>query len=530
MQLSREEHPSHPDTCLEILYTHFSPSVKSHNGAISLKTIKQTRSLCPECFKVIDATIYEDGGKVYLGKECHEHGRFTELYWSDFDEYTRAQKYATIGSGAENPQTKAVHGHPFDCGLCPEHKSVTSLAIIDVTNRCNLRCPICFANANVTGNVYEPSQSQIHNMLKTLRSTKPVPPAALQFSGGEPTVREDLIDLVSMAKKEGFDHVEVNTNGIRLAENQDYCKQLVDAGVSTVYLQFDGLRPEIYLNMRGQPLLETKLKAIENCRKTGLHNIVLVPTIVRGVNDDQLGAIVNFAAENFDIVRCVNFQPVSITGRISYEKRQQMRITIPDCTRLIEEQTQGVIKVSDFYPIPVVVPIARAIGALKRRQYAEFTVHEHCGMATFLLKEGRDFIPITRFADIDKFVDAMDGVYKSAKEGANRRAQMQLLSATLRNVRLSLVKQLVGAVFKEGSYESLGNFMRNILMVGMMHFQDSYNFDLERLERCGIHYATPDGRVIPFCAMNTLYRPLIEKQFSQPLQEWLNNKKKDKMA
>ncbi len=493
-----------------------------------MKTIKQTRSLCPECLEVLEATIYEEGGKVYLDKECHEHGRFTELYWSDFNEYARVQKYAEVGRGTENPQTKGVHGHPFDCGLCPNHKSLTSLAIIDVTNRCNLHCPICFANANVTGTVYEPTKAEIGSMLMTLRNIKPIPPTALQFSGGEPTVREDLMDLVHMAKKEGFDHVEVNTNGIRLAEDSDYCKQLMDAGVSTVYLQFDGLRPEIYVTTRGLPLLETKLKAIENCRKMGLHSVVLVPTIVRGVNDDQLGAIVDFALRNFDTIRCVNFQPVSITGRISYEKRQQMRITIPDCTKLIEEQTQGMIKVSDFYPVPVVVPIARAIGALKRRQYTEFTVHEHCGMATFLLKDGKDFAPITRYADIDKFVGAMDSVYESARDGANRRAQIQLLSSIVRNVRLGLMKQLVGAVFKEGSYKSMGNFMRNILMIGMMHFQDPYNLDLERLERCTIHYATPDGRVIPFCAMNTLYRSSFEKQFSKPLQEWLDNKKKDR--
>ena len=491
-----------------------------------MKTIKSTRSICPECFKVIDAIVYEEGGKVYLGKKCPEHGGYTELYWSDFGEYTRAQKYAVVGNGLENPQTKIVHGHPFDCGLCPNHKSTSSLAIIDITNRCNLHCPICFANANVTGAVYEPSKSQISGMLKMLRSLKPLPPSALQLSGGEPTVREDLIDLIHMAKQEGFEHVEVNTNGIRLAESSDYCKQLADAGVSTMYLQFDGLRSDIYVKTRGVPLFETKLKAIQNCRKAGLDSIVLVPTIVRGVNEDQLGAIISFAVQNSDLIRCVNFQPVSITGRISHEKRQEMRITIPDCTHLIEEQTQGMIKVSDFYPIPVVVPIARAIGALKGRQYAEFTFHEHCGMATFLLKDGDNFVPITRFADVDKFMNAMNDVYKTAKEGAGRRARVKLLSATLKNLRMGLVKQLVGAVFKEGSYESLGKFMRNVIMVGMMHFQDPYNFDLERLERCGIHYAVPDGRIIPFCAMNTLYRPLIEKQFSIPLQEWVNNKQK----
>jgi uncharacterized radical SAM superfamily Fe-S cluster-containing enzyme len=468
---------------------------------------------------VIDAYIYEKDGKVYLGKECPSHGNFTEIYWSDFNEYLRAQKYSVVGSGVQNPQTRVQHGHPYDCGICPNHKSTTSLAIIDVTNRCNLRCPICFANANVTGTLYEPTQIQIRSMLKTLRGLKPNPPAALQFSGGEPTVRKDLPDLIQMAKEEGFDHVEVNSNGIRFAESQDYCKQLLDAGVSTVYLQFDGLRPEIYVKTRGVPLLETKLKAVDNCRKAGLDSIVLVPTIVKGVNDDQLGPIIDFASRNFDVIRCVNFQPVSITGRISYEKRQEMRITIPDCTRLIEEQTHGMVKASDFYPVPVVVPVARAMGTLKKRHYSEFTVHEHCGMATFLLRDGERLSPITNFVDVDRFMDGLTKVYETAKSGAGRRAKIQLISTIIKNLKLGLVRQLADAVFREGSYESLGKLMRNMLMIGLMHFQDPYNIDLERLERCGIHYATPDGRVIPFCAMNTIYRPQIERKFCIPIKE-----------
>jgi len=482
--------------------------------------IKQTRSLCPECLKVLHATIYEEDGKVYIEKECPDHGKVTELYWSNYDEYKRAQKYSVVGDGIEPPQTKTMHGHPFDCGLCPNHKSTPSLAIIDVTNRCNLRCPICFANANVTGTIYEPTEEQIHNMLKTLKGIRPIPPDGLQFSGGEPTVREDLPELVRMAKEEGFDHIEVNTNGIRLAENVDYCKELLDAGVSSVYLQFDGIRPEVYVNTRGVPLWETKVKAIENCRKSGLDSIVLVPTIVKGVNDDQLGAIIEFAHQNFDVIRCVNFQPVSITGRIPYEKRREMRITIPDCTRLIEEQTGGAIKISDFYPVPVVVPVAKAIGALKNRRYPEFTVHEHCGVATFLLENEGKLVPITRFVDIDGFMDGMNRVYETASKGSKRRAQIQLLSSTLRHAKLGLVRQLAGAVFREGSYNSLGNFMRRVLMVGMMHFMDLYNLDLERLERCGIHYAIPDGRIIPFCAMNSLYRPKVEEAFGIPLKEW----------
>lgn len=486
----------------------------------NLNVLKTTKSICPECFKVIDATIYEEKGKVYMRKECSEHGSFEDIYWSDIDEYKRAQKYALIGEDVKNPQTKTVHGHPFDCGLCPNHKSPTSLAIIDVTNRCNLRCPICFANAAVTGYIYEPTKEQIGKMLQTLREAKPVPATALQFSGGEPTIREDLPELVKMAKAVGFDHVEVNTNGIKLAESVDYCRSLLDARVSTVYLQFDGVKPEPYIATRGQDLLATKLKAIENCRQAGLDSLALVPTVVKGVNDDQLGAIIEFAAKNFDVVRCVNFQPVSITGRIDHEKRQAMRITIPDCMKLIEEQTKGQIKAADFYSVPVVVPISRVVGALKGRKFAEFTVHEHCGMATFVLVENNGLVPITRYVNVDKFIASMNEVYDKALKGHKRRAQVQMLSSSLHHVKFGLLKQLMGAVFSEASYGSLGNFMREILMIGMMHFQDPYNFDLERLERCGIHYAIPDGRVIPFCAMNTLCRAEVEKEFSVPAKEW----------
>lgn len=480
-----------------------------------------TKSLCPECLKTIDATIYEEENKVYIAKECTEHGFFKDVYWSDINEYKRAQKYAVIGEGIDNPQTKTIHGHPLDCGICPKHKSHTSLAIIDVTNRCNMHCPICFANAAVTGYVYEPTKKQILKMLNNIKEIKPFSATALQFSGGEPTIREDLLELVQMAKTTGFDHVEVNSNGIKMADSVDYCRSLLDAGVSTIYLQFDGVTPEVYTKTRGQDIFDTKLKAIDNCRKAGLDSVVLVPTVVKGVNDDQLGDIINFAAKRFDVVRGVNFQPVSITGRIEHEKRKAMRITIPDCMRLIEEQTGGMIKTSDFYPVPTIAPISRAIGALKQRNFVEFTVHEHCGMATFILIENNKLVPITRYVNVDKFMDSMSEVHEKVLKGYKTRAKVQMISSTLKHVKYSLLKPLAEAVISKASYESLGKFMRQILMIGMMHFQDPYNFDLERLERCGIHYAVPDGRIIPFCAMNTLYRTKIEKEFGTPTRDWI---------
>lgn len=185
------------------------------------------------------------------------------------------------------------------------------------------------------GYIYDLSTKDVCAMFQTLRGIKVIPHNALQFSGGEPAVRSDLPDLIWMAKELGFDHIEVNSNGVRLADSVDYCRELRDVGVSVIYLQFNGVTPEPYVIIRGRDLLETKMKAIENCRRGGLTSLVLVPTVVRGVNDNQLGAISTFAADNFDVFRCINFQSVSITGRVAFEQRKQMRITIPDCIRLL---------------------------------------------------------------------------------------------------------------------------------------------------------------------------------------------------
>src|SRR3989304_1465933 len=187
--------------------------------------------------------------------------------------------------------------------ICPEHKPHPALPIIDVTNRCNLTCPVCFANAAAAGYVYEPTREEIIGMLENLRANDPVPATALQFSGGEPTIRNELFDFVRKAKELGFRHVEVNTNGLRLSQTVDSCRELKNAGVSTIYLQFDGLTPDVYKFIRGVDLLETKMKAIQNLREAGFNSVVLVVTLVKGVNDTQLGDIINFAVKNFDVVR-----------------------------------------------------------------------------------------------------------------------------------------------------------------------------------------------------------------------------------
>lgn len=476
--------------------------------------LKNTRSICPECYSVVPARLFERDGKVFMSKSCSNHGSCEDLYWGDFDQWNRAKSYSTVGDGLENPRTSESSGCPFDCGICPNHKSQTILGIIDVTNRCNIKCPICFANAATAGYTYNPTFEEICSMIDNLAANKPVSVKALQLSGGEPTLRDDLPEIVRYAKTAGIHHVEVNTNGIRIANDPAFLDRLVSADVSSFYLQFDGVTNEPYRVTRGLDLLPTKLKAIENLRARGHDSVILVVTLVRGVNDDQLGDIVNFAAQNHDVVRCVNVQPVSVTGRIDRNKLADYRITIPDFMRLVEEQTNGQIQRGDFFPVPTVVPFARALGALKGKRYPEFTMHEHCGMATFAFVNDGKLIPITRYADVGAFMDTMNQAEQLAKAGKKVRANFKMMES-LKHLRLKVLGPLVTGIVKEGSYEALGQLMRRIIMIGAMHFMDSYNFDLERVERCGIHYAVPDGRIIPFCTMNTLHREKIEKQFAK---------------
>ena len=210
-------------------------------------------------------------------------------------------------------------------------------------------------------------------------------------------------------------------------------------------------------------LLDIKMKAIDNCREAGL-SIVLVVTLVKGINDNQIGDIIRFAKDNFDIVRCVNVQPVSICGRIDEAEREKMRITIPDFMNEVEEQTKGTIKVEDFYPVPTVVPISRAVAALKNRDYVEFTTHPHCGMATYVFIEKDKMIPINRYVNVDKFINTMQKIYEEAKKGNTKRAKLHLLGL-LRHIKFGLLRKYLLPIVKSGSYDSLGDLHRKMLLI-----------------------------------------------------------------
>ncbi len=487
--------------------------------------IKNTKSLCPQCLKVVDAEVYEDNGKIMIKKTCPEHGEFDNTYWGNSEEYFKAEDYGKLGNGIENPQTIADSECPQNCGLCDEHESHTVLGLIDVTNRCNLKCPVCFANAAVSKTLYEPTYEEIRSMLQNLRNNEPVPAPAIQFAGGEPTVRKDLVELIKLAKEEGFSHTQIATNGLRIARLSSLAKDLKEAGLNTVYLQFDGITEEPYIKMRNRDLLAIKLRAIENCREAGL-GIVLVPTILKGINHDQIGDIIRFAAKNIDIIRGVNFQPVSFAGRTPADEVEAQRITIPDFTSLVQEQTDSEIREDDFYPASCVTPVSEFIEAIDgKNAQVTFTCHPHCGTATYVFIDGDGMVPITRFIDVDRFFNLLSNSTGNMEDGGLvakakilARASVELPKTVDMKKSPSTVdlRSILVAVFRDRSYKSLGEFHHKALLISCMHFMDPFNFDQDRVKRCVIHYAVPDGRIIPFCSMNAIYRPEIEGKFSKP--------------
>lgn len=493
---------------------------------------KDTTSLCPECKKIIKAKIFAENGKVMIEKECTKHGKFKDVYWSDVDMFLKAEQFAYDGIGVENPKYTGATKCPFQCGLCDLHLSHTALSNIDLTNRCNLKCPICFANAAASGYVYEPTFEQIVDMMKMLRANRPVPTPAVQFSGGEPTIRKDFIEIVKKAKELGFTQIQVATNGIKLAQSLDFAKVLNKYGINTVYLQFDGLNEESYIAARGKPLLQTKLKAIENCRNSGDMplGIILVPTIINTVNDDQVGEILKFAIENNDVIRGVNYQPVAFTGRIPQEERDKQRFTLTDLADRLEKQTDF-LKKEDFYSVPCVTPISQLTSILDKQQKVAFTVHPHCGIATFVISDDETgkVIPISRMIDVEGFLGEVKKIAESTKDSIFAKQKAIVKSIKLlkyikkENVPKDFkLKQLLENVLTQKDKQALADFHWKVTFVGGMHFQDLYNYDIERVKRCCIHYTTPDGRLIPFCAYNggPTFREQVEKKFSIPMDEW----------
>jgi len=418
------------------------------------KLIRSTRSVCPVCLCNIPAELKShEYGHIYMEKECPKHGRFSTVVWKnavDFDAWTEGADALKCGKGTECPTS---------CGLCAEHETGTCCVLLEVTDRCNLRCKYCFADVGREND--DPSLQDLKRAIEEI--SQKCKGALIQFSGGEPTLREDLPELITYAKNAGCSYTQVNTNGIRLAEDMEYVQQLAKAGLDIVFLQFDGTKDEIYTILRGRPLLEIKKKAIDNCSQAGL-GVVLVPTVVKGVNDDDLGNLIRFACGRIPDVSGIHFQPVSFFGRYPNQPEKEDRYTLDELMLDISNQTG--IDLESFMPSRCDHPL--------------------CGFhANYLVKETGELKALTSItsASHTRGTAARNREYVASnwKQSAEEKAPAPKLS-------------------EEMDFDAFLYYMNHRkLTLSAMAFQDAMNLNIERLHRCSLH-VYDRGKIVPFCA------------------------------
>ena len=312
-----------------------------------------------------------------ISQRCRAHGWFESLINSDADSYVSSLKYNKPGTIPLEFSTEVNEGCPLDCGLCPEHKQHACLALIEVNTRCNLACPICFADA---GPGYNLTMEQVESMLDLFIRTEG-DPEVVQFSGGEPTIHPLLFDMIRMAQDKGIRYTMVNTNGRRIAQDESWARQLAELR-PVIYLQFDGLEDETYVKLRGEPLLKEKLAALDRLAEFDM-NVILVATVERGVNEHEVGPLIKFGLEH-PAVRGLNFQPVTHTGRHAPFDPMD-RVTIPEVIGRIEDQTEGLFVKSDFVPVPC--------------------CHPGCQSITNAFVDHGEVTPLPRIVNVDEYLD-----------------------------------------------------------------------------------------------------------------------------
>ena len=416
--------------------------------------IRKTRSLCPVCLKNLPASLVkEDTGRILLEKTCPEHGAFSVPVWqglADFDVWTQCSAPLPPEHGLNCPR---------NCGICGEHESGSCCVLLEVTRRCNLRCTYCFADGGASEE--DPSLSEMKEAVRDIvwQCGDPL----LQLSGGEPTLRDDLPELIRIAKEEGIGYVQVNTNGLRLAQDSAYVQRLAEAGLDIVFLQFDGTNDEIYRALRGAPLLEAKLQAIRACAEANL-GVILVPTVVKGVNDGNLGELVRLACTFAPGVRGIHFQPVSYFGRVPHAPQKEDRYTLD--ALMADLSDQAGVPMESFMPSRCDHPL--------------------CGFhSLFLIEEGGALRPLSSL------------MHSSRARGFardNREYVARHWTAPPReekpHTRLS----------DEMDFDTfLYRLKHESLTLTSMAFQDAENLNIERLHCCTLH-VYDEGKIKPFCA------------------------------
>jgi len=469
--------------------TSVSPRAAGRNEVF----LELTKSICPECRRTVDAELAARDNRIFMRKRCADHGDFESLVYGDARRYLEIQRYNKPGDRPLELQTEVSEGCPRDCGICPEHKQHTCLGIIEVNTACNLDCPICFAEsgtgpAHNGGGGFSLELGQVERMLDAFVAAEGEP-ESIQFSGGEPSIHREILPMLAAAKQRGIKLVMLNTNGIRLARDRAFAPALAEIGVH-VYLQFDGFSDATHIAIRGRRLQEEKRRALDACAQAGV-GVSLAAAVERGVNESEVGEIVRFGVEH-PAVSGVFFQPVTHSGRF-LDFNPLERLTNVDVIRALTDQLPEWFREDDFVPVPCCSPTCRS--------------------ATYALYDGDDLIPLPRLVDVDDYLDyvtnravpdfevkeALEGLFSASAAGGTERT----------GERLECVACGVGLPPELQEVAAKG------FMVVVQDFQDPYTLDVRKLMKCCVSEIVPDGRLIPFCAYNSVgYREQVRASLS----------------
>lgn len=448
-----------------------------------MEQIATVETLCPECFRKIEGVKYVEDGKVYIKKECDDHGCFNTLISKDVNHYRKMEDCFYVDRArARAPLTDVEKGCPYDCGLCPSHKQDTCLAVVEVTDRCNMQCTYCFANSTQDGDI-DPDMDTIRNMFEAVKKCSN-DPSCVQLSGGEPTLRNDLPEIIKMGKDVGIDHIELNTNGFRISRDQEYFDRIASAGIDAVYLGFDGVSDDVYVQRTGKKLFDVKSEVINKCKEAGI-GVVLVPLVAKNYNLHEVGKIIEFASNNVPTVRGVHFQPLFYSGRSP--SRKEEKVTILELIEEIEKQTKGQLKVENF--TPSLMPNA------------------HCGATCLALVDDLGFIPLTNTSQgamksaydvASKTKGSIMGRWKGSETETETESNSSCCGKSLQNISMES-----SCCRSDGGWSDFIEMSKNrYLTISTMAFQDVWSYEKERVENCCIHVVTRDGRLIPFCNYN----------------------------
>ena len=439
-----------------------------------------TNSLCNHCLRKVEAKVLFQDDKVFLQKWCPEHKLQRVLISTDVEYYKLSRQTLKPGQMPKQFNTPIKYGCPYDCGLCPDHEQHSCLTLVEVTDQCNLTCPVCYSESSPQRLTHR-SIEQIEFMLDCVVRNEGEPDV-VQISGGEPTIHPEFFKILDLAKARPIKHLMLNTNGVKIANDADFARRLKDYMPGfEVYLQFDSLKSEPLKVLRGVDLSDIRRRALDRLNE---HNIstTLVVTLKKGLNDDEIGQIIDFALKQ-RCVRGVTFQPIQAAGRLEEFDPARDRLTLGEIRQQILKQSP-VFKPSDIIPVPC---------------------HPDCLAMAYALKLDGKVVPLTGMIDPQLLLHGEGNTIIYEKNEALRETLFKLFStAASPSSSAYSLKQLLCCLPLIEAPSHIG--YDNVFRILIMQFLDAYNFDVRSVKKTCVHIVHPDGRIIPFDTFNLFYR------------------------